>query len=97
MICFLKKEHRELQLVSVFVYALAFHFLTAQPLSQYACARFHVQILIYIALLYVEKEIRANSCGGGCAKRLGNILADEKCFKILSQIPKTALLKALTL
>ena len=39
----------------------------------------------------VEKEIRANSCGGGCAERLENILADEKCFKILSQIPKTAL------
>lgn len=96
MIYFLKKEHKELQLVLVFVYAFGFYFLTAQPLSQHTCAKFHIQILIYIALLYVKKEIRANSCGGGCEERLENILADEKCFKILSQIPKTAFLKALS-
>ena len=35
---------------------LGFYFLTAQPLSQHACAKSHVQILIYIALLLSKKK-----------------------------------------
>lgn len=72
------------------MYEFGFYFLTAQPLSQHTCAKFHIQILICIALLYVKKEIRANSCGRGCEERPESILADE----ILFRIPKAALLKA---
>lgn len=79
-IYFLKEEYTALWLVWVFVDAFGFYFLTAQPLSQHTCAKFHIQILICIALLYVKKEIKAKSCGGGCKERLENILADEKCF-----------------
>ena len=44
----------------------------------------------------MSKKKSGLTCGGGCEERLENILADEKCFKILSQIPKTAFLKALS-
>lgn len=62
------------------MYSFGFYFLTAQSGSQHTWAKFHIQILICIALLYVKKEIRTKSCGGGCKERLENILADEKCF-----------------
>lgn len=78
------------------MYLFGFYSLTAQSGSQHTCAKFHTQILICIALLYVKKEIRTKSCGGGCKERMENILADESALIILLQIPKTVFLKALS-